>query len=115
MARLKKLLKKRNRLKDDLELFALELKQVEGSYSERLVTNEYDKTQHKLKKLECKIQKELAPFDDQKEKWRHDSEDLEALHTNLDDAGVPRYEDDAELSAWGRVLLYKNNIDNTSV
>lgn len=48
--------------------------------------------------------------DDLIESWRLDSEDLEALHTNLDQAGVPRYaganEDQEEYSAWGRVLRY---------
>jgi uncharacterized protein YjbI with pentapeptide repeats len=43
---------------------------------------------------------------EQKERWRHDSEDLTALHRNLDDVGVPRYENGAELTAWGRVERY---------
>jgi len=48
-------------------------------------------------------------FDTQKEWWRHEAEDLEALHQNLDDAGVPRYENGVELSAWGRVLRANQN------
>ena len=40
------------------------------------------------------------------ENWRHDSEELEALHRCLDDMNVPRDENEAELSAWGRVLRF---------
>jgi len=43
----------------------------------------------------------------QVEEWRHDSESLEALHMNLDKAGVPREEDGVVLSEWGRVCRYK--------
>ena len=43
----------------------------------------------------------VADFDMQR---RHETEDLQALHQNLDNAGVPRYENDVELSAWGRAL-----------
>lgn len=47
-------------------------------------------------------------FDEQKERWRHDAEDLSAFHNNLDEAGVPRADEGgAVLSEWGRVLRYK--------
>ena len=50
-----------------------------------------------------------AEFDIQKECWRHEAEDLQALHRNLDDAGAPQYENGTELSAWGRVLRMNQN------
>jgi len=101
MATLKKLLKKRNKLRDDLDQFEHELKDVTGSYSEILVENEYYKTQIKLGKVERRIETE---------EWRRDSEELEALHMNLDDARVPRYDEkrQEELSIWGRIVRFKN-------
>ena len=48
-------------------------------------------------------------FDIQKESWRHEAEDLQALNQNLNNAGVPRYENGVELSAWGRVLRMNQN------
>ena len=50
-----------------------------------------------------------AEFDIQKECWRHEAEDLQALHRNLDDAEVPQHENGTELSAWGRVLRMNQN------
>lgn len=47
---------------------------------------------------------QLYPFDAKVEEWRHDSEELEAVHHNLDDHGAPRHEDGNELSTWGRIL-----------
>jgi predicted nucleic acid-binding Zn-ribbon protein len=110
MAKLRKLLKKRSKLRDVLEQFASELEDVEGSYSEHIIANEYDKTQRKIEKVDRKLEKASNPFDQQKEEWRHDAEDLKALHTNLDNAGVQRYDSagSEELSIWGRVLRYKH-------
>jgi hypothetical protein len=45
-------------------------------------------------------------FDESIARWRHDSEELEALHMNLDDAKAPRDEGGKCLSAWGRVVQY---------
>jgi hypothetical protein len=45
-------------------------------------------------------------FDESTARWRHDSEELEALHMNLDDAKAPRDEGGKCLSAWGRVVRY---------
>ena len=56
-----------------------------------------------------------AEFDIQKECWRHEAEDLKALHQNLDDAGVPRYETGAELSAWGRALRMNQDCASADV
>jgi hypothetical protein len=48
-----------------------------------------------------------APTTEQVERWRHDSEDLEVLHNNLDDAGAPRHDSSGiEYSEWGRVIQY---------
>lgn len=48
-----------------------------------------------------------APSTEQVERWRHDSEDLEALHNNLDDAGTPRHDSSGvEYSERGRVIQY---------
>lgn len=103
MANLRKLLKKRERLEEVLEQFAFEIEECEGSYSEHLVADEYDNTKDKLTKVIRKIDG-LCIFDEQVEEWRHDSEELEAVHRCLDDHNVPRAEDDKELSTWGRVL-----------
>jgi len=56
-----------------------------------------------------------AEFDIQKECWRHEAEDLQALHRNLDDAGAPQYENGTELSAWGRVLRMNQNSASADV
>lgn len=41
------------------------------------------------------------------ENWRHDSEEMEALHANFDDAGLPRAAQGGEVySAWGRALRF---------
>lgn len=61
MANLRKLLKKRERLEDDLEQFAFEIEECEGSYSEHLVADEYDKTRQKLEKVNKKIDKLNKP------------------------------------------------------
>ena len=46
-------------------------------------------------------------YDEQHERFRHDSEDLTALHMNLDGAGVPRRDViGKELSVWARVTSY---------
>lgn len=47
-----------------------------------------------------------APIlDVQDEKNRHDAEELEALHMNLRDRGIPTHDENGEeLSSWGRVL-----------
>lgn len=103
MANLRKLLKKRERLEDDLEQFAFEIEECEGSYSEHLVADEYDKTKDKLTKVNRKIDA-LSDFNEQIERWRHDSEELEAVHLCLDDYNVPRIEDGEELSTWGRIV-----------
>ena len=155
MSKLQRLLKKKNKLQEKLGWLGDEIDQVEGSYSEHLVADEYDRVKDKLIKVNKKIgsikfaENELEQqaaryrwlrdnkhldiwwsvegpedrcdnidadidsamledadptFDEQVEQWRHDSEELEVLHMNLDDAGVPRDEDNKELSAWGRVL-----------
>lgn len=154
MKSLRKLLKKKERLQDDLEQFAFELEECEGSYSEYLVAGEYDKTYRKLEKVNKKIDKLTKPesetekqaaryrwlrdnkhldawwsvqgpkdrranidadidnameevehdYNEKVEKWRHDSEELEAVHICLDDHNVPRTEGTEELSTWGRIL-----------
>jgi len=100
MATLKKLLKKRKRLNKLLEDQERGLINMSGNYRTHF-EEEYHKTQLKLEKAERRIETE---------EWRHDSEELEALHMNLDDARVPRYDEkrQEELSAWGRVVRFKN-------
>ena len=154
MAKLRKLIKKRKRLEENLDILAEEIEECEGSYSEHLVADEYEKAEDKLKKVKRKIakiteQKEetkkqaaryrwlrdnkhldawwsvqgpkgrcanidadvdnameevTRDFNEQIERWRHDSEELEAVHLCLDDHAVPRTVGDKELSTWGRIL-----------
>jgi uncharacterized phage-like protein YoqJ len=112
MKSLHKLKEKQYRLSGKLErLEHVKFREGEASYTGYLAADEFDKIVKKLKKVEEKLESALKhPFDENKERWRADSEELDALHRNLDDCDIPRYENNEELSSWGRVLRMQDVI-----
>lgn len=50
------------------------------------------------------------------QKWQRDSEELEALHRNLDKSEIPRNDSlGVEYSAWGRIVQFARNTKPVSI
>lgn len=102
--KLERLLKKYRKLQDRLESLAWQLEQEEGGFAEHLIADEYDKVEDKIKRTDEKLSALLRPKSEQIERWRHDSEELEAVHKCLTDHNAPVEINGEELSTWGRIV-----------